>query len=153
MQIQVFVLLAIIAAGEAKPSLAFGPPLPFATPLGLSPPVLPAPSFHHTPYFSEALPFFPPPAPVLPAAIPAAAPIPCPVPLPLARALPPIIEPYPFTPFPTYRAIPGPVTKTHHISYGLAYPGHLTRFAAPHAHLHQAPLPLPLPEHHHHLFA
>ncbi|KAI8120179.1 hypothetical protein CVS40_8524 [Lucilia cuprina] len=137
-------------------------------------PVLPAPA----PLLPAPAPLLPAPAPLLPAPAPL---LPAPAPAPLlpapthflpapAHVVPapaPLIHTHcliicsscphsnPSTqPLPTYRAIPGPKTTTHHVSVGYAFPQpRLAKLhahhvhAVPHAHLHAAPLTL---AHHHH---
>ncbi|XP_065362642.1 uncharacterized protein LOC135956080 [Calliphora vicina] len=154
-------------AGHLLPAPA--PLLPAPAPLLPAPaPLLPAPAqllpapahFHPAP--TQFLPapahFLPAPAPLLPAPVvhTHAHVVPAPAPI-----LPPVYEALPFVePLPSYRAIPGPKTTTHHVSVGYAFPqprlaklhavshGHV--HAVPHAHLHAAPLTLA--HHHHSLF-
>ncbi|XP_053955038.1 uncharacterized protein LOC128861146 [Anastrepha ludens] len=133
--------------------------LPAPAPILPAPaPIFPAPA--PAPIFPAPAPFFPAPAPaaILPAPLlPAPVvhhhhhvlPAPLPVPVPVLSA--PVLEPAPFV-APTYRAIPGPKTTTHHVSVGYAFPhAHVAKIVAPHAHLHAAHLhSAPLLSHHHH---
>lgn len=130
------------------------PLLPAPAPLLPAPaPLLPAPA----PLVPAPAPLLPAPAPLLPApvvhthahVVPAATPI-----------LPPVLEAVPFVePLPTYRAIPGPKTTTHHVSVGYAFPHRVAKLqAVSHAHVHALPhhahvhhaAPLTLAHHHHH---
>ncbi|KAM7358421.1 uncharacterized protein ACRADG_003403 isoform 1-T2 [Cochliomyia hominivorax] len=126
------------------------PLLPAPAPLLPAPaPLLPAPA----PLLPAPAPLLPAPAPLLPAVAPvvpahahvvsAATPI-----------LPPVLEAVPFVEHvPTYRAIPGPKTTTHHVSVGYAFPRLAKLHAVSHAHhIHAAPLTLAHHHHHHSLF-
>ncbi|KAH8408682.1 hypothetical protein KR215_010614, partial [Drosophila sulfurigaster] len=143
-------------------------PAPLWAPAPLAPaPLVPAPA----PLLPAALPapLWPAPAPLAPAPLPALLPAPAPllpaaVPCPPAvhthvlpttevhlptvtQLLPPVLESVPFAS--SYRAIPGPKTTSHRVSFGYAFPKLL---AAPHAHLRALPLKLAHHHHHHSLF-
>ncbi|KAL5292046.1 hypothetical protein ACFFRR_011065 [Megaselia abdita] len=129
--------------------------------------VLPAPHFDVHPFAAlppPAVPFGAPlPVPFAAPTIPFAAPAPVPVlpspPLPTLALPPPVLPALPlYDPLlfaPTYKATLGPVTKTHTVSLGYAYP-HLGKYVVgPHSHSHShlikaAPF---FKDHHHHLFA
>uniref|UniRef100_W8BFH1 Uncharacterized protein n=1 Tax=Ceratitis capitata TaxID=7213 RepID=W8BFH1_CERCA len=128
------------------PAPAFLPAPPPALLPAPAPALLPAPA-----------PVFPAPPALLPApevhhhhhVVPAPLPVPVPVlPAPLA---PPVFEPAAFI-APSYRAIPGPKTTTHHVSVGYAFPtAHVAKIVAPHAHFHALPVhSAKLLSHHHH---
>ncbi|XP_014089373.2 uncharacterized protein [Bactrocera oleae] len=129
------------------------PFLPAPTPILPAPaPILPAPAA-----------FLPAPTPVLPAPafLPAPvvhhhhhvvpAPLPVPVPVLQPALAPPVLEPAAFV-APSYRAVFGPKTTTHHVSVGYAFPtAHVAKIVAPHAHLHSVPVhSAKLLAHHHH---
>ncbi|EDW30415.1 GL18016 [Drosophila persimilis] len=108
-------------------------------------------------------PLLPAPAPLLPAPaplphhlLPAATPFLPPAELTIThQVLPPVLEAAPFA-TPTYRAIPGPKTTTHHVSIGYAFPKLLAHAHAhphpQHAHLRGLPLTKLIHKHHHSLF-
>uniref|UniRef100_A0A1B0AY88 VM domain-containing protein n=1 Tax=Glossina palpalis gambiensis TaxID=67801 RepID=A0A1B0AY88_9MUSC len=166
-----FVLIALCAVVfvQAKPSHPFDfhalpehfayatPEFLHSAPLPIGPAPLwpaPAPLFAApapAPLLPAPAPLLPAPAPLLPAPAPLlhtpvlAAPAPAPLPVPL---------PVPLAPIPTYRAIPGPKTTTHHVSVGYAFPQPVVArpIVAPHAHFHAAPLSWAHHHHHHSLF-
>uniref|UniRef100_A0A1B0FJZ7 Uncharacterized protein n=1 Tax=Glossina morsitans morsitans TaxID=37546 RepID=A0A1B0FJZ7_GLOMM len=130
------------------PAPLFAAPAP--APLLPAPaPLLPAPA----PLLPAPAPLFPAPAPLLHTSV-LAAPAPLPVPLPVTRIIPPAIDAIPLAPVPTYRAIPGPKTTTHHVSVGYAFPQPVVArpLVAPHAHFHAPPLSWAHHHHHHSLF-
>ncbi|KAL9904175.1 uncharacterized protein ACN2A1_004645 [Glossina fuscipes fuscipes] len=135
----------------ATPEFLHSAPLPIGpSPLWPAPaPLFAAPA--PAPLLPAPAPLLPAPAPLLPAPAPLlhtpvlAAPAPAPLPVPL---------PVPLAPIPTYRAIPGPKTTTHHVSVGYAFPQPVVArpIVAPHAHFHAAPLSWAHHHHHHSLF-
>ncbi|XP_049313879.1 uncharacterized protein LOC125778748 [Bactrocera dorsalis] len=136
------------------------PFLPAPAPLLPAPaPLLPAPA----PILPAPAALLPAPAPVLPAPalLPAPvvhhhhhvvpAPLPVPVPVLQPALAPPVLEPAAFV-APSYRAVLGPKTTTHHVSVGYAFPtAHVAKIVTPHAHLHSVPVhSAKLLAHHHH---